>query len=334
MKITSKVDAVNEWICHEELSTTYDNCCAPSEKEVVLKGPAIASLQSFQISAKGLFIINTEMVFNRPVCDRFEVTDESIIMGFYLEGDASAEVTGLLPESVSPPNIHYICYTPSFKAEFRMPPHKLHHYFLIILSREFYFRLLHQQSGLHQEFANRVVQGQHSYLNQEPMEITPEIKWVLNDIRNSQRKGPLKRLYLEAKVLELLMLQLEQWQQLQEQRTGMNLLKRDDAIRITEAKAILDKNFHNPPTIQELARQVCLNEYKLKQGFKASFHHTVHGYVVWLRMEQAKQLLKQQQYSISEIAYRIGYKSSAHFTAAFKKHFGFLPSQIKGQFGE
>lgn len=324
MKVTSKIDAVDAFICHEKLDNAYDNSCVPHEKEVALQGPAIASLHSTQISAKGIFIIDTQMVFNQPVCDSFQVSGESIILGFYLEGDASAEVTGLLQPSVHPSNIHYICYTPSFKAEFRMPPHRLHRYFLVILSTAFYFRLLHQHSELHQEFAENVLQGRHTYLSNKPMDITPEMKWVLHDIRNSQRTGPLKRLYLEAKVMELLMLQLEQWQLLQGQQTPNSILRGD-----ADAKAILEENYHSPPTIQELARLVYLNETKLKQGFKACCSHTIHGYVVWLRMEKAKQLLQQSQLSIGDIAYQVGYKNSAHFTAAFKKHFGFLPSEIK-----
>lgn len=329
MKITSKVDAVDQWICHEELSTLYDNCCVPQEKEVVLQDPAIASFRSLQISAKGSFIIETQMAFRQAVCDTFTVSGESIILGFYLEGEASAEVTGLLEHSEHPPS-HYICYTPSFNAQFRMPPHKQHHYFLIILSKEFYFRLLHQHSELHKEFAEKVLQGRHTYLSKEPMEVTPEIRWVLNDIRNSQRTGPLKRLYLEAKVIELLMLQLEQWQKIQEQQPLTTLLRGDDAQRIAEARAILEENYQNPPTIQELARLVYLNETKLKQGFKTCCNHTIHGYVVWLRMEKARQLLQQSQQSIGDIAYQVGYKNAAHFTAAFKKHFGFLPSDIRG----
>ena len=327
MKIASKIDAVDHWICNETLATVYDSCCPPQEKEIVLEGAAISSLRSIQITAKGLFIIDTQMTFNQPVSDTFSVTGESIILGFYLEGEASAEITGLLETNDHPPNIHYICYTPSFKAEFRMPPHKLHQYFLVILSKDFYFRLLHQHSELHQEFAQQVIAGKHTFLSDSPLEITAEMKWVLNDIRSSQRKGSLKRLFLEAKVTELLMLQLEQWQQQQQPRHSV--LRGDDVQRVAEAKAILEENYRNPPTIQVLARLVCLNETKLKQGFKTCFNHTIHGYVVWLRMEKAKQLLLQSQQSIGDIAYQVGYKNSAHFTAAFKKYYGFLPSEIK-----
>jgi AraC-like DNA-binding protein len=329
MRITSKIDAVDSFICHEELSELYESSWPLKEKEVVLQDPAIASLCSTQYISCGFCILDTRMVFNQPVCDYFEISGESVMMGFYLEGDATAEVTGLLPKRTHPANIQYVCYTPFFKAEFQMPPHKLHRYFLIILSKEAYFRLLHQHSELHQEFASSVLEGRHIYLSKTPLPITAEMKWVINDMRNCQRTGSLKQLYLEAKITELLMLQLEQWQKHQVQPNRSSILRGDDEQRIAEAKAILEENFANPPTIQELARLVYLNEYKLKQGFKACCNITVHNYVVRLRMEKARELLTQSQQSIGDIAYEVGYKNSAHFTASFKKHFGFLPSDIK-----
>lgn len=329
MKITSKVDAVDTCICCEELPESFNAVCPLKEKEVVLQGPAIDSLRSTQLFCSGFCILYTEMVFNQPVCDYFEICGESIMMGFYLEGDATAEVTGLLEKRTHPANIQYVCYTPSFKATFQMPPHKPHRYFLVILSKEQYFRLLHQHSELHQEFATSVLKGHHTYLSKTPLPITAEMKWVLNDMRNCQRSGHLKQLYLEAKITELLMLQLEQYHKHQEQPCQKSILRGDDEQRITEAKAILEKNYANPPTIQELARLVYLNEYKLKKGFKACCNITIHNYVVQLRMEKARQLLTLSQQSIGDIAHEVGYKNSAHFTAAFKKHFGFLPSEVK-----
>ncbi|MHA6249998.1 helix-turn-helix transcriptional regulator [Pontibacter sp. CAU 1760] len=329
MRITSKVNMATDWICKEEVTEQYDNCTPLQEKEVLLTGEGIHTLRSYQIKTAGLLLIDTQMEFSQPVCDSFEVEGESIILGFYLEGNATAAITGLLPQDTSPPNIQYICYTPSFQATFRMPPHTRHRYFLVILSKAFYFRLLHQHNELHHAFASQVMQGSHTYLSQVPLEITAEMKLVMEQLRQCQRSASLKRLFLEAKVTELLMLQLEQWQRTRQQPSTTRL-HTGDAQRFAMAKAILEDTYTNPPTIQELARQVCLNEHKLKQGFKACYTHTVHGYVVWLRMEKARQLLKRPELTIAQVAYQVGYKQAAHFTAAFKRHVGFLPSQVRG----
>jgi len=327
MQVTSQLDVVDTWTCFEEIHSRYDPTVPLLEKEVKLEDAAIQYLRSSQLSAGGLFIIDTEMVFNEPAQDMFEVSGESITLAFYLTGHTTASDLHLEQHTLQRPNLQHISYTSHFKSEISMHAGTPYHYFLIVLSKDFYFRLVHQQSPLHEEFAARVLQGSHSRLSSEPMEITAEMKWVIHDIRNCQRSAPLKRLYIEAKIAELLVLQLEQWQQKLQPRH--NMLRGDDEERIAAARAILENSFANPPTIQELARLVYLNEHKLKQGFKACCNHTVHGYVVWLRMQKARQLLKQPQRNIGDIAFEVGYKNSAHFTAAFKKHFGFLPSDIK-----
>ncbi|MCJ8163441.1 AraC family transcriptional regulator [Pontibacter sp. E15-1] len=327
MMITSKVDAVDAWICSADMPMGYDNSQPLQEKEVLLQGQAISSLRSFQVCGGGLFIINTKMTFTQQVQDHLKVTGESIMLAFCLEGDASATFQGFGKKSPCRPNAHHICYTPQLEAVYTLQPATRHHYFLVILSKEFYFRLLHRHNSPHQEFTAQLLQGRHTWLSSKPLHITAEMKWVIQDICNCQHSATLKRLYIEAKVAELLVLQLEQWQQWQQPRRPM--LRGDDELRIAEAKAILEENFAKPPTIQELARLVCINEHNLKQGFKYCYNHTVHGYVVWLRMQQARHLLRQSQQRIGEIAYAVGYKKAAHFTAAFKKHYGFLPSEIK-----
>ncbi|MEE9362234.1 MAG: helix-turn-helix domain-containing protein [Cellulophaga sp.] len=47
-------------------------------------------------------------------------------------------------------------------------------------------------------------------------------------------------------------------------------------------------------------------------------------------MEEAKKMLLEQNLSINEISDRIGYKNPQHFSTAFKRKFGMIPSRIKG----
>lgn len=77
----------------------------------------------------------------------------------------------------------------------------------------------------------------------------------------------------------------------------------------------------------ELAHKCGLNDFKLKSGFKQLYGNTVFGYLGNLRMEVALRLLKEQK-SVRLVAEEIGYKNPQHFTAAFKKKYGVLPSQV------
>jgi len=46
-------------------------------------------------------------------------------------------------------------------------------------------------------------------------------------------------------------------------------------------------------------------------------------------MEKARQLLTAGDMKIAEVAHTLGYKHATHFTAAFKKHVGFLPNKVR-----
>jgi AraC-like DNA-binding protein len=49
-------------------------------------------------------------------------------------------------------------------------------------------------------------------------------------------------------------------------------------------------------------------------------------------MDKAKLLLKEGK-PVREVAFEVGYKNAHHFTTAFKKKFGYLPSKINKLLG-
>ncbi|TVP56992.1 MAG: AraC family transcriptional regulator, partial [Nodularia sp. (in: Bacteria)] len=155
--------------------------------------------------------------------------------------------------------------------------------------------------------------------------ITPEMYLPLEQIINCPFQGMTKRIYLEGKCLELIALKLEQLTDPENSIAKSVVLKKDDIERIHAAKVILTKNIHHPPSLIELARQVGLNDYKLKIGFHQVFGTTAFGYLHQHRMELSRQLLLEGQMSIKEIARAIGYANHSYFAAAFRKRFGVNP---------
>lgn len=156
--------------------------------------------------------------------------------------------------------------------------------------------------------------------------VTPDMHTVLMQITKCPLNCTLKRLFLEAKVIELLALQLGQYEQ---QPSWPDLDTGGPKYdKVVEARRLLEARFDNPPTLPELSHLVGLNECKLKKQFKAAFGETVHNWVLNYRLDKAHQLLQSSQLTISEVAYRVGYQHPAHFTTAFKKKFGLVPSRL------
>ncbi|WP_414548262.1 helix-turn-helix transcriptional regulator [Anabaena sp. CCY 0017] len=159
--------------------------------------------------------------------------------------------------------------------------------------------------------------------------IAPEMYLPLEQIINCPFQGITKFIYLEGKCLELIALKLEQLRQKSQSKTKSDVLKKDDIERIHAAKVVLIKNINNPPSLIELARQVGLNDYKLKIGFHQVFGTTAFGYLHQYRMELSRQLLLERQMSIQEVARTVGYANHGCFAAAFRKRFGINPKYYR-----
>ncbi|MEO1654742.1 MAG: AraC family transcriptional regulator, partial [Bacteroidota bacterium] len=91
------------------------------------------------------------------------------------------------------------------------------------------------------------------------------------------------------------------------------------------AKEILENRLINPPSILELSKLVGLNTCKLKTGFKKLFGITIRQYLINLRMEMARDLIKNTDHPISYICHMVGYSNRGHFAALYQKYFGSTP---------
>jgi AraC-like DNA-binding protein len=132
-------------------------------------------------------------------------------------------------------------------------------------------------------------------------------------------------MYLEGKSLEIMALQLTQLVFGENRSVKPPTLRPADVECIHEARDILVRNLENPPSLLGLARQVGLNDTKLKRGFRQVFGATVFGYLQSKRMERGRQLLAEGKINVTEVAYEVGYSSRAHFSRAFTKQFGLNP---------
>ncbi len=102
-----------------------------------------------------------------------------------------------------------------------------------------------------------------------------------------------------------------------------------DIERVREAFYILSQNLANPPKLIELAHMVGLNDYKLKTGFRQAYGMSVHECLTDLRLEQAKILLKDKKFSVTEAGFAVGYGNLGDFSRAFQKKFGVKPNAVK-----
>ncbi|BAB73907.1 helix-turn-helix transcriptional regulator [Anabaena sp. FACHB-709] len=154
---------------------------------------------------------------------------------------------------------------------------------------------------------------------------TPKMQGIIREVLHCPYQGLTKQLYLEGKILELLALRLENFTEKSQQRAAKQL-KPYQVDSIYQARDILISNINQPPSLLSLARQVGLNDCILKKGFQEIFGTTAFGYLHKYRMERAKELLREYQMNVNQVAQAVGYESRSSFVRAFSKQFGVSPS--------
>lgn len=97
---------------------------------------------------------------------------------------------------------------------------------------------------------------------------------------------------------------------------------------IKKVKAIIDENL-GTVDIDFIARKMNISKNHLALKFKKHTGKTINSYITYKRMERAKQLLKEGELYIYEIASQVGYKDVAYFSRLFKKFVGCLPTEFK-----
>ena len=146
---------------------------------------------------------------------------------------------------------------------------------------------------------------------------------LIQQIINCPYTGALKKLFLEARFLDLFIEQQAQLAQLLVRPTAR------DRELLHAVRDFLDQNYAEPPSLLEIARMFGTNDFKLKKGFKELFGTTVFGYVAERRLSAAHQLLTLTDQPVQEVAEAVGFTNPAHFATAFRRKFGLRPTQLR-----
>ena len=113
------------------------------------------------------------------------------------------------------------------------------------------------------------------------------------------------------------------------QRSGIVERYNVNNSKIVSAIEIMENNLSNTLSLKEISELVDISPRQLNRLFKKNLNKTTMDVYRKLRLELAQKLLKQSQFSITEIAFSCGFSSSSQFSQSFKEKFGVMPSQYK-----
>lgn len=98
--------------------------------------------------------------------------------------------------------------------------------------------------------------------------------------------------------------------------------------RLSRGKDFIDSNFNQSIALDDMAQVSYLSKYHFLESFKQVFHLTPYQYLTKVRLEQARNMLKNQDISVQEVCQSVGYEDISSFSKLYKKTFGILPSKV------
>ena len=103
---------------------------------------------------------------------------------------------------------------------------------------------------------------------------------------------------------------------------------------IHDAQVYIEQNYSRDLILDDVSKELQLSPYYFSKLFKKRTGKNFIEYLTDVRMEKAKELLRNSNKSMKEICLEIGYTDPNYFSRTFKKNVGVTPSEYKDGKGE
>ncbi|MET6996161.1 helix-turn-helix domain-containing protein [Chitinophaga defluvii] len=250
----------------------------------------------------------------------------SLNMYFSLKGSCGAVEEDKSKHIYLDDNEHVLGFTPYFNGHYELISREIRN-FGICMEESFYRRFYSNEVECLQRFWEDAHTGRPAFISPRPMQATSRQLLVIRDMMQCVYSGQMKELFFESRIIELFLHQVEQAEGLK--NTQPVKIKAHHIDRLHAARHLIQQHLFDPLTLQGISRQTGLNEFSLKKGFKELFGVTVFGYLHELKMNYARKMLLDTSCTVYEVAYTVGYTEPYNFSRAFKKHFGYLPGEVR-----
>ena len=115
---------------------------------------------------------------------------------------------------------------------------------------------------------------------------------------------------------------------------GENLDMRavSDDYSVASAQHYMEQHYDENITVQKLAGLGYVSASALNRKFRQETGMTPIDYLIGIRIERSKILLRRKSISVTDIAMRCGFGSSAHFSSCFQERVGMTPTEYRNKF--
>jgi len=152
--------------------------------------------------------------------------------------------------------------------------------------------------------------------------------WV-KKLKTTKNTSIVKVLKLEGLIYQILFNHINEHDKaLKDKYPDTGLTKKELKI-VKQLGNKIVKNSSKDYSLKKLALETGLSQAKLQEGFKLIYGRTVTDYIRHIRLETARDLIKNSDLNISEVVYSIGFSSRSYFSKIFKEKYDISPSKFK-----
>lgn len=96
---------------------------------------------------------------------------------------------------------------------------------------------------------------------------------------------------------------------------------------LQEILTYMNEMVTEPITIEEICHKFSISRSSLQSLFKTHLKDSPKNYLINIKLQKSKELIRENRYTISEIAFTLGFSSIHYFSRLFKQHFNIPPSE-------
>ncbi|MBM7583394.1 AraC-like DNA-binding protein/quercetin dioxygenase-like cupin family protein [Caldicoprobacter guelmensis] len=149
---------------------------------------------------------------------------------------------------------------------------------------------------------------------------------TVNDKRDNELFGAQQLIKIYLELLLITLIRNNTVVKRQERISSLTRRRAEDDL-VNRMICFMTQNIEKNLTVDDFCREFSLSRSRIKSLFREKMHTGVMQYFRRMKIERAKELIREENYNFSEIAEKLGFSSVHYFSHVFKKITDMSPSE-------
>jgi len=107
----------------------------------------------------------------------------------------------------------------------------------------------------------------------------------------------------------------------------ISALENHNSCDVKKFKSVLEQKYQDPDlSVSSISKEMGMSRFTLIRKVKSMFKLTPVELLRAYRLEKATNIMLQQELSVMDVAYKVGFNDSQYFSRCFKKQYKVSPS--------